>query len=228
MAEAKGLVELKQAAVDTGLHIPEVLAVSDDFLVLQAIDEAKPPRDFEERLGQGLAQLHHQSRGDRFGGGGSNYLGRWPQPNPAASNAAEFWATARLEPMLRGLAAYPDVVKLGQQLLDVLDKRLAGSEAESVLIHGDLWSGNACADTLGRAWLYDPASFRASREVEFGMTRLFGFGRRFEDAYQEVWPLPDGWEQRVEVYRLHHLMSHLWHFGGGYEPQCLSVLRTLV
>ena len=97
-----------------------------------------------------------------------------------------------------------------------------------MLTHGDLWSGNAAADRDGQIWIYDPACAYTHREYEFGMTRLFGFGRDFEAAYQEVWPLPDGWERRVEVYRLHHLLSHLWHFGGGYRSRCITLLRRLL
>jgi fructosamine-3-kinase len=120
------------------------------------------------------------------------------------------------------------VVALGRRLVDRLDDVLAGGETEAVLIHGDLWSGNAAADVEGNVWLYDPACAHAPREVEFGMTRLFGFGPRFEAAYQEVWPLAEGWQRRVEVYRLHHLLSHLWHSGGGYEKSCLDLLGRLV
>lgn len=226
--EAMGLSALRDAAEGSGLAVPEALAVGEDFLVLQAIEEASRPGDFEERLGRGLALLHQSSRGPRFGGAVPNYLGRWPQTQRWCDDQVTFWRECRLAPMLRDLTAYPEVVSLGQRLIDQLADVLAGSEAESVLIHGDLWSGNTCADRDGQVWIYDPAVSHACREVEFGMTRLFGFGERFEVAYQEVWPMPDGWERRAEVYRLHHLMSHLWHFGRSYESQCVSLLQKLV
>ncbi|MEM9882946.1 MAG: fructosamine kinase family protein [Planctomycetota bacterium] len=227
-AEAAGLEALRAAAADAdGLCVPQVLAVGDDFLVLELIEPAPPPPDYEPQLGRGLAQLHHATRGTRFGWPSCNYLGRWPQPPADAADPAAFWRDARLLPMLAGLTAYPEIVTLGRRLADRLDDLLTGGEPESVLIHGDLWSGNAAADRRGRVWVYDPACACANREVEFGMTRLFGFGPDFEQAYQEVWPLPAGWEQRVEVYRLHHLLSHLWHFGGPYAASSLDLLRRL-
>jgi fructosamine-3-kinase len=104
---------------------------------------------------------------------------------------------------------------------------LAGvGDEPAVLIHGDLWSGNTCSDTKGQVWIYDPAAYFAHREAEFGMIRLFGnFGPRFESAYQEVWPFTDGAEDRIHIYTLHHLLSHLWHFGSGYHGQTWAMLQ---
>ncbi|MEM9419344.1 MAG: fructosamine kinase family protein [Planctomycetota bacterium] len=226
-AEAAGLNALRNAS--EALCIPEVLAVGSDYLVLEMIEQGGKSSDFEENLGHGLAELHQRSQRSRgFGFEADNYLGRLPQDNSMVEDPITFWRERRLRPLVERLSAYPRVVDLGQRLAERLDDVLAGPNEPAVLIHGDLWSGNACGDRDGRVWIYDPACSYAHREVEFGMTRLFGFGPRFEAAYQEVWALPAGWERRVEVYRLHHLLSHLWHFGGGYESQCLALLDRLV
>ncbi|MBB6428382.1 fructosamine kinase family protein [Algisphaera agarilytica] len=226
-AEAAGLDALRNAA--GALGVPEVLAVGRDYLVLELIDIGGKSADFEEKLGHGLAQLHQRSQRDEgFGFEADNYLGRLPQGNTMSEGYITFWRERRLLPLIERLSAYPQVVDRGRRLADRLEDVLAGSDEPPVLIHGDLWSGNACADRDGRVWIYDPACSYTNREVEFGMTRLFGFGSRFEAAYREVWPLQDGWERRVEIYRLHHLLSHLWHFGGGYESQCRALLDRLV
>jgi fructosamine-3-kinase len=57
------------------------------------------------------------------------------------------------------------------------------------------------------------------------MTELFGgFPARFYAAYNEAFPLPDGYETRKHLYNLYHLLNHLNIFGAGYLAQ---VQRTL-
>ncbi len=229
VAEAAGLNALSDAAErDGALSIPEVLAVNNAFLVLEAIDTAPPPADFEEQLGHGLALLHRAGTTERFGFPCDTYLGRLPQANPTTADWIRFWRDQRLLPLLDALPKEKEVNRLGRQLADRLPDLLAGPDEPPTLIHGDLWTGNACADAAGRVWIYDPACSFAHREAEFGMTRLFGFGPRFEAAYHEANPLADGWQRRVEVYRLHHLLSHLWHFGGSYRDGCLRLLGQLL
>ena len=41
----------------------------------------------------------------------------------------------------------------------------------------------------------------------------------FYEAYQDAFPLPAGWQRRVNVYVLYHLLNHLNLFGGGYRDQ---------
>ncbi|MEM7624603.1 MAG: fructosamine kinase family protein [Planctomycetota bacterium] len=231
-AEAAGLAALRGGASESGgaVRVPEVLAAGEDFLAIEYIEMSRASGGFEERLGQGLAALHRATRRDdgRVGFERPTYLGRILQDNGWMDDAAAFWRDRRLRPLLDDLTAYPAVVDLGRRLADRLDDILASGEREAVLIHGDLWTGNAAADGDGGVCLFDPACAYLPREVEFGMTRLFGYGDRFERAYEEVWPLPAGWERRVEVYRLHHLLSHLWHFGGGYLGSCQAALQRLV
>ena len=226
-AEARGLELLRRAAGPT-LDVPEVMGVGQSYLALEWRDLTGAPNDFEEVLGRGLALMHRSSAEAESGFDRLTFLGRWPQRNEWLAEPVEFWRRRRLQPMLESLIAYREVQRKGFDLLDDLDRLLEGTEKGACLLHGDLWSGNAAWSTAGRPCLFDPACYFGCREIEFGMTRLFGFGPRFEDAYQEIWPLAEGWERRVEVYRLHHLMSHLWHFGGSYQPRCLALLSKLL
>ena len=67
-------------------------------------------------------------------------------------------------------------------------------------LHGDLWSGNVLADARGRPWLIDPSAYGGHREVDLAMLRLFGApSERIFEAYEEVPPLAEGWEERVEL-----------------------------
>jgi fructosamine-3-kinase len=49
------------------------------------------------------------------------------------------------------------------------------------------------------------------------MLALFGVvPPRLVAAYEEVWPLADGWRERVELWQLFPLLVHAVLFGGGY------------
>ena len=99
-------------------------------------------------------------------------------------------------------------------------------ESESVLIHGDLWSGNFMISEKGPV-LIDPASYYADREMEFAIMTMFGgFSKRFYDAYNEVNPLPADWRQRNRLYQLYHVLNHYYLFGGAYRTQALSIAKS--
>jgi fructosamine-3-kinase len=77
--------------------------------------------------------------------------------------------------------------------------------------------------------LFDPACTFADREMEFGITTLFGgFPSRFWRAYEEAWPLSPGWRDRNPLYQLYHLLNHHLIFGGHYGAEALAVARRLV
>ena len=76
----------------------------------------------------------------------------------------------------------------------------------------------------GTPGLIDPAAYYGHREAELGMMVLFGgFSQRVLDAYNAAWPLAPGWEDRLELYSLYHLMNHYNLFGGGYGAQAFRI-----
>jgi len=91
-AEARGLRWLGEARA---LRIPQVVAVAaaDDaqqFLVLELVATGAPARDFDEKLGRGLAALHRHGA-STFGLDHDNFIGSLPQGNAAASSWPEFY-----------------------------------------------------------------------------------------------------------------------------------------
>jgi fructosamine-3-kinase len=111
--------------------------------------------------------------------------------------------------------------------MDKLDRLLVGHEPAASLLHGDLWSGNWAA-VAGRPVIFDPAVYYGDRETDLAMTRLFGgFGRAFYQAYEEAWPLPEGHEERLMLYKLYHVLNHLNLFGTPWLGQALHLLRQL-
>ena len=232
VAEAAGLAAIRSTGA---IRVPDLIGVGqtesgDGFLVLEAIEGGPRRVDFFEIFGTALALMHQHGLSDRFGFDHNNFLGRSFQPNAWTTDWVEFWAEHRLGFQLK-LAhqngyATPELTRLTDGLIKRLGEFIGAKDAiEGSLIHGDLWSGNFLVSSEGDPVLIDPAVYYAPREVEFGMTTLFGgFDSSFYHAYNETWPLHDDWEERVEIYKLYHLMNHLNLFGTGYLADCLSVL----
>jgi len=61
------------------------------------------------------------------------------------------------------------------------------------------------------------------------MMLLFGgFPDPVLDAYQEAWPMPPGWRERIPLYQLYHVLNHYFLFGGSYGEQALSLARRFL
>jgi fructosamine-3-kinase len=98
-----------------------------------------------------------------------------------------------------------------------------------VLVHGDLWVGNAGVLSDGRGCLFDPAVSYSDREVDLAMAQLFGgVPLALFDAYEKQWPLPAGHRQRRDIYNLFHLLNHANLYGGAYQLQCSLVIEELL
>jgi fructosamine-3-kinase len=116
-----------------------------------------------------------------------------------------------------------------EQIIDLMDDLLEGREDQTSLLHGDLWSGNYLCDREGDAVIIDPAIYYGCREAEFGMLRLFGScPGDFYESYLDTFPLPAGWQRRVSVYVLYHLLNHLNLFGTGYRSQCQRLAAEIL
>jgi len=224
---------LKLLAEPKVIRVPEPISFDKDFIVMEAYKESQRKTNWHELIGRQLAQLHLATKTDQFGFDHDNYIGTTQQENDWMDNWLEFWREKRLAWQLRLYAhktsADDPLLSLGNSLLDNLDDLIGKIDEPAVLLHGDLWSGNAAADEKGDPIIYDPASYYGNREAEIGMMRLFGgFGPRCEAAYEEVWPFQDGAEDRITLYRLYHELNHLNLFGSSYYQSCLSTIRHLL
>lgn len=229
-AEARGLAFLQAGLSDGQLRVPEIIAVDPRFLVLELLELGEPCADFDERLGRGLAALHRSGAElGEFGLDHDNYIGSLPQVNACMASWPSFYRARRLEPMLLRAGALIDAELWAR--FDVLFERLdalCGPPELPARLHGDLWSGNLHRDADGVPVLIDPAVYAGHREVDLAMMRLFGgFSARVFAAYEEAWPLADGWQRRVDLYQLYPLLVHVVLFGAGYLRQLDAALRRL-
>jgi fructosamine-3-kinase len=221
--EAHGLEWLAEPG---RLRTPRVLDVGDDYLALEWVTPGHLSAEGAEQLGRGLAGTHLTGAPHfgvtRSGPGSPARFGSLQLPNDPTDDWPTFYADRRLRPLAqiareRGALGGAGVDAV-ERVCERLDGLVGPPEPPSRL-HGDLWSGNVMADADGHPWLIDPSAYGGHREVDLAMLRLFGPppGRVFA-AYEELAPLAEGWEERVELYQLLPLLVHALLFGGSYAP----------
>ena len=225
--EANGLREIEKTGA---IKIPHVVFYDDEILILEFINTGNRKKDFSEIFGRQFAEMH-KFTSDKFGFYENNFIGSNPQINlPQKNNWFEFYWEYRLLFQYK-LAEKNGYVNSGFrksfiEFEKLVPKILNGSEAKPSLLHGDLWSGNFMIGENGEPVLIDPAVYYGHREADLGMTKLFGgFDSTFYKSYNENNPLPEGWEYRLDIYKLYHVMNHLNLFGAGYLPQTISIIN---
>jgi fructosamine-3-kinase len=217
--EAAGLEWLRETGT---IAVPRVISVGTDHIELERIDRATWTIEADERFGRELAAMH-RAGAPTFGGSTGAYIGPLAMPNEPEERWPDFYARQRIVPVLRGVPA--DSRGLFERVLARIGE-LAGPPEPPARIHGDLWRGNVLADRGGTPWLIDPAAHGGHRETDLAMMRLFGgFGDRCFSAYDEMYPLADGWRERVALHQLHPLLVHAVLFGGAYVTQALAAAR---
>jgi fructosamine-3-kinase len=225
--EAEALAWLRAA---DAVRVPEVLACSDDTLVLEWIEPGGRTTSTDAVLGRGLAALH-AAGADAFGWHRDGFIGSLPQRNtpPVDADWPSFWMSRRIEPLTRRAQQRHTVDDRVPALVDRLGERigdLAGPAEAPARLHGDLWWGNVHVDRDGEPWLVDPAAYGGHREVDLAMLHLFGEpSPALVDAYDEAFPLADGWRDRLPLWQLEPLLVHAVLFGGGYGASVRTVLE---
>lgn len=229
-AEARGLEALRAA---DGPRVPAPYACHEDggaqFLVLEYITPGSRGSRFWEEFGRAMARLHKSNTAEQYGFDADNYIGSTPQENGWSPSWTEFFAERRLRYQIRlarnlGLAD-ERMAQDVDSIISRLDSLLRTPEHPS-LLHGDFWGGNFMVGSDGRAVIIDPAVYYGDREADLAMTELFGgFQPRFYSAYNEEFPLDDGYKERKELYNLYHMLNHLNLFGRGYAGSVNSIVR---
>ncbi len=230
-AEAEGLAELRSASA---IRVPDVIDVGlndgQSYISLEKLVLSRPTVETERVFGQQLAELHRHTQ-QQFGWHRDNTIGLTPQRNDQTPDWIEFFRKHRLQFQLELAAANGfggELLELGAQLCEQLDKLFDDYDPAVSLLHGDLWGGN-WGSVDGEPVVFDPAVYYGDRESDIAMTKLFGgFGQAFYEAYDSSWPMQQGHEARLKLYQLYHVLNHLNLFGHGYLQQALTLTRALL
>ena len=185
-------------------------------------------KDIWENFGRELAMMHKQPQ-EYFGSNEDNYIGSLDQNNDPHDEWHSFYAECRLKPLVKKLFDAGDFSVTDIRVADIFCNNLRTifpNESPSFL-HGDLWAGNYMISSSGYVAIFDPAVYCGHREMDIGMTKLFGgFDQRFYDSYNETYPLENGWEKRLQLTQLYPLLVHAVLFDGHYISQVKHIFSA--
>ncbi len=224
--EANGLDALR---ANSNIIVPGVMAKGvaggRQWLLLQWLEKGAITKNAMEEFGAALAAMHQQPQA-HFGWTSNNYIGSLPQINTPHEAWHSFFTLCRIMPVVKilfdaGSFSITDVTAAESFCTHALLP-----EEPASLLHGDLWSGNYMIDASGHAAIFDPAVYYGHREMDLGMTKLFGgFNESFYAAYHEVYPLQPGWQQRLYITQLYPLLVHAVLFGGHYIQSVREIIK---
>jgi len=229
-AEQYGLEEIRRSgSIRAPRPIVCGIAADQAFIVMEYLDLSGQPDAL--RLSQEIASLHLLTQ-DKFGFAIDNTIGSTPQPNSGSDDWVNFWQKHRLGYQLslarrNGLGS--ELFDSGMRLNERLGQFFSGYTPLASLLHGDLWGGNMGTDDKGNPVIYDPACYYGDHEADLAMMELFSSpGKRFFEAYNEVFPIDDGYSQRRELYNLYHILNHANLFGGSYAARARQMIASLL
>lgn len=225
-----------------------------DFLHLKSRSASKSSK--APSLAAKLAKLHTTPAPipggydkPQFGFPVTTCCGDTPQDNSYKAIWADFYAENRLRFILRRAeksnGSDKELHGLVETTASKVVPRLIGDDhlnngkgITPVVVHGDLWSGNASVGVIGndngepQDVVFDSSACYAHNEFELGIMKMFGgFGGSFLKEYHELCPKTEPaeeYEDRVKLYELYHHLNHYAMFGGGYKSGAMSIMRALV
>ncbi|THC90050.1 hypothetical protein EYZ11_010494 [Aspergillus tanneri] len=235
------------------------------FLATEFLDLGVGGRIDQSSLAQRLGQLHStpapadpQTGKRQFGFPVPTFCGDTKQPNRYHDSWAKFYANERLLMILEtsekrnghDVGLRDLVERTAHTVVPALlrdghlgyDRNGHGKEITPVVVHGDLWSGNADRGRIvasGRkedeevgGVVYDPSACYAHSEYDLGIMKMFGgFGSSFFNAYHRLVPKTEPVEEyddRLRLYELYHHLNHYAIFGVGYRSGAVSIMQKLI
>lgn len=227
-AEAAGLTALRSC---NSIQVPQIIQQgieqNKQWLMLEWIEKGTVNQTSLKNFGRAIARMHLQAQ-PYFGWIQDNYIGSLQQPNTQHETWQDFYTQCRIMPLVQRL--------FDAGRFSAADKQAAAHfcsiaaklfpEEPPALLHGDLWAGNYMINAAAEAVVYDPAVYYGHREMDIGMTALFGgFSQSFYEGYNELYPLQEGWQQRMPLAQLYPLLVHAVLFGGHYAESALAIIK---
>ncbi|KAJ2556650.1 hypothetical protein EV175_001859 [Coemansia sp. RSA 1933] len=196
---------INDAFLTKAIRVPKPIGVGElsngAFIVIEAI-KMRPLYD-EALLGKQLALMHLNRGSEKFGLAGDNFIGSTPQPNGWYENWVDF-LHMRLEFQF----------KLAKLLLPAKINMMA---SELLVRLPEFFKG-----------IYVVPSLWGHHESELGIMRMFGgYSAEFYDAYHSHIPKAPGFDKRVMIYELYHVVNH-YNIFGSYLDRCQSLLEGIL
>ncbi|KAH5245682.1 protein-ribulosamine 3-kinase [Parastagonospora nodorum] len=225
-----------------------------DFLHLSPRWSSKSSKS--QSLAQKLAKLHTTPAPapegydkPMFGFPVTTCCGDTPQDNSYKASWADFYADNRLRFILKRAEKANGSDKEFHALVETIASKVVprllgddhlnnGKGVTPVVVHGDLWSGNASIGVIGSQKgepedvVYDSSACYAHSEFELGIMKMFGgfgggFSKEYHELCQKTEPV-DEYEDRVKLYELYHHLNHFALFGGSYKSGATSIMQALL
>ena len=230
ISESQGLEMMGKAGViniPTGVNLR--IHQSDAALIMPFYTPGNTPQTSEWMVFfENLGRMHLLT--NEYFGGRNNFIGTLPQINHPRNNWIPFFRENRLQPqftlaMDRGYLDRNDLVKFDRLLLRLPEYIPIERPA---LIHGDLWSGNILSTATKGILMIDACPYYGHREMDFAMMTLFSGVPVKKDlpSYEEIYPLTPGLMDRIEIYQLYYLLTHLNMFGAAYLPGIRRIIHN--
>ncbi len=229
-AEAKALQQIFESQT---IKVPEPIKFGicghESYLIMSWLNLSGSPGG--EKFGQKMASLH-QVVNDQFGFYVDNTIGSTHQLNSWSNDWIDFWQKQRLGFQLKlakknGFGG--QLYGMGAKLIEKTPLFFESYQPVASLLHGDLWAGNWSSDEAGNPVIFDPASYYGDREADLAMMELFGNpGRKFFEAYNEVFPVDEGYTIRKSFYNVYHILNHANLFGASYAMQAQNMIENLL
>jgi fructosamine-3-kinase len=227
-AEVEGLEHLQKTQL---FKIPNVICsgiVGDkSFLVLEFLSLSTGTNATWQQFGQALALQHKNYYQNMYGWQEDNFIGLTPQANQWHKKWSTFFAEQRIGYQLQLLAERGETICDIDKAVEAVSHLLKGHAPLASMLHGDLWQGNI-GFHKDKPTIFDPAFYYGDRETDIAMTELFSrFHDDFYQAYQDQWPLDEGYAYRKPVYQLYHVLNHALMFGGHYADSAKAMLKNM-
>lgn len=230
-AEISGLRDFEKAGI-TAPHVEDYGKISGDaYLLLDFLEEGSGS---QKDLGELVAKLHQTHQKDsQFGyhlpyeGSDITFQNGW------FNSWSDLFINQRMTKLHKEISKKnlwnEQENEIFISVLEIIKEELTNHDSKPSLLHGDLWSGNYMFLNDGRPALFDPSPLYGDREFDLGATQVFGgFGSEFYEAYDNIYPLAEGAELRVEFYKLYLLLVHLVKFGEMYLGSVSSTMRNII
>jgi fructosamine-3-kinase len=237
--DAERQFEIEQASLrflsrNAGVLVPTPVGTvpvpGGTLFVMEALQPVARGHGQWRQIGRTLARIHRVTSGNH-GFHVDTYFGPLLQDNTPTDDWSLFYAERRLRPRLRLAVDSGNVpFSVVAQVESVIDRLpdLIGTETTPTLLHGDAQQNNFISTAEG-ACVIDPAIYYGNREVDLAFVDYFQpVPEDVFDGYREELPIPDGFSERRDLWRISGYLACVAVEGPTYLDMLTDALQPYV